>query len=413
MADVATGDGAGGSTVELSFLGRWLGRLVAPFERAPAERPSAPAAALREEALAEAAFLLAATPSDGRLDPLLRFASQAAARIAGASAALVVLNREGAVERFASDGADGCTRDTLARPEVLSALARHFREGAAAVQLEDLDEPVARLLRAVAPRGFLALPLGLATDAMLVVMEPMNGHGFDREVITAANTLALLAGAALDGARRLGSLREACEDLHRFVEHLLARRDQELGRTARGLHEGIGQWLAAANAQLEALEEQLPPSGGAAARARLHDARVLLERTVRELRDLAQELRPSVLEDFGYVQALRWYVGRLRSRVSAPVSLEVEGGETRLPRDLEGALFRATEEALAAALGSDSQAPVRVRYRRDTQGVRLEILGRSPERLSLVAIRERLRPFGGAVHASGEPASLALELPVA
>jgi signal transduction histidine kinase len=411
IGESAMGLGVGGSTVELADLGRWLGRLVALFQRRPVEAPPAPAVALREEALTEAAFVLAATPTDGRLDPLLRFASQAAARIADASAALVVLNGDGSVERFAADGADGCMRDTLARPAVLAAITRRFREGARTVQLDDLDEPVARLLRAVAPRGFLALPLGLAADAMLIVMEPANGAGFDREIVTAANTLALLTGAALDGARRLGSLRDACDDLHGFVEHLLARRDQELGRTARGLHEGIGQWLAAANAQLEAVEELLPPTG-IAARARLHDARVLLERTLGELRELAQELRPSVLEDFGYVQALRWYVGRLRGRVSAPVSLEVEGAETRLPRDLEGALFRATEEALGAALCDDNDAPVRVRYRRDGHGVRIEIVGRSPERLSLVAIRERLRPFGGAVHASGESASLAVELPV-
>jgi signal transduction histidine kinase len=404
--------GVGGSSVELPDLGRWLGRLLAPLQRRPpVERPRAQAVGLREEALTEAAFLLAATPSDGRLDPLLHFASQAAARISGASAALVVLSGDGSVERFAGDGVDDCMRDTLTRPAVLAALARRFREGAGAVQLGDLEEPIAPLLRAVAPRGFLALPLGLASDAMLVVMEPANGTGFERDVVTAATTLALLTGAALEGARRLGSLRETCEELHRFAEHLLARRDQELGRTARGLHEGIGQWLAATNAQLEALDELLPPNG-TSARARLHDARVLLERTLGELRELAQELRPSVLEDFGYVQALRWYVARLRGRVSAPVSLEVEGAETRLPREVEGALFRATEEALGAALGGDSKAPVRVRYRRDGRAVRIEIVGRSPERLSVVALRERLRPFGGAVHASRESGSLALELPV-
>ena len=384
----------------------------------PADRPPGDPAPLREDALTEAAFLLASTPSDGRLDPLLHFASHAAALLTGASAAVVVLASDGSVDRFVADGADGCTRDTLTRPEVLASLTGRFRGGAAVVRLADLDEPVARLLHAIAPRGFVALPLGLAPDAMLVVLKPRSGpkeesthgDGFDDDVIGAAQTLALLAGAALDTARRLGAIREASEGLQRVVAHLSVRRDQELGRTARRLHEGIGQSLAGANAQLEALEKLLPATDGDAARARLHDARVLLERTAGELRDLAQELRPSVLDDFGYVQALRWYVARLRCRDHVAVSLKVEGTETRFAPAVEGALFRATEQVLAAVRGNGG-APVRIRYRRDGRGVRVEIAGPLAGDLSLVEIREHLRPFGGAVHASREPAALAFVLP--
>jgi hypothetical protein len=56
---------------------------------------------------------------------------------------------------------------------------------------------------------------------------------------------------------------------------------------------------------------------------------------------------------------------------------------------------------------------LRVRYRREPETVRVEIAGPSPDAVDLVAMRERLRPFGGAVHviASDERAVIHVEVP--
>jgi len=176
---------------------------------------------------------------------------------------------------------------------------------------------------------------------------------------------------------------------------VLARRDEDLGRTARELHEGTCQRLAAVNAQLEALGFML--EGQRVPMARLRDARSLVNQVVGELRDLAQQLRPAVLANLGYVEALRWYVGQLRERSGVTLSVEVEGAETRLPIEMESALYRATEEAIGAASDSEASRWVRVRYRREPAAVRVQIAGTAPGTVDLLAIRERLRPFGGAV----------------
>ncbi|HYR96079.1 MAG TPA: hypothetical protein VEM57_05045, partial [Candidatus Binatus sp.] len=64
---------------------------------------------------------------------------------------------------------------------------------------------------------------------------------------------------------------------------------------------------------------------------------------------------------------------------------------------MESALYRATEEAIGAASDSEASRWVRVRYRREPAGVRVQIAGTAPGTVDLLAIRERLRPFGGAV----------------
>jgi len=381
----------------ITVLRRLLGRLGSSAETEPF--PSARLAPLDARVLGAA---------DGHLEPVLRLVVQAAARVAGASAALVLLDRAGGVERFAAAGVDGCTRDTLVRAEVLGSLVRALERERRPIGPPDVETQVGRMLGAVAPQGFAALALGTGVAAVLVLLDPASG-AFDARALDAAAMLALVGGAAIESARRVAALRESSEELRRLLARNLGRRDEELWQTARALHEGIGQRLAAANVQLEALRALV----AGPASARLADARALVDQAIGELRNVAQELQPSVLEDFGYVQALRWYLDRVQERTPVSLSLDVENGETRLPQALETAFYRATEEAIDAVLAGAGapRAPLRVRFERQPNAVRLEIGARPPERQSLVAIRERLRPFGGDVRVSGEETAFVLELP--
>jgi signal transduction histidine kinase len=46
---------------------------------------------------------------------------------------------------------------------------------------------------------------------------------------------------------------------------------------------------------------------------------------------------------------------------------------------------------------------LRVRYRHEGSGVHIEIAGQHPGNIDLIAMRERLRPFGGAVRVTSRP----------
>jgi signal transduction histidine kinase len=65
------------------------------------------------------------------------------------------------------------------------------------------------------------------------------------------------------------------------------------------------------------------------------------------VRELSIELRPSLLDDLGLSIALRQYVDRYAQRTG--IKAEVLNGfkdDSRLPRELETACFRITQEAL-------------------------------------------------------------------
>jgi signal transduction histidine kinase len=365
----------------------------------------------RRDALVEAAVALAAEVAEGGLDGVMHQAVRATAEITGAAAILILVNGDGGLERLAAEGVDRSTREAVVRPEVLGPLVRRLREIGRPVSEDDVEGDAGRTLAALAPYGMLAVPVGPSIAALFLLIGP-HGWRIDEERMASATMLATLAARALDGTQRVATLLETSDALRRFAGEILERRDEQLRHTARELHEGIGQRLAAANAQLQALDPLLEGSPPAA-RERFRDARSLVVRTLGELRDLAHTLRPSVLEDFGYVQALRWLLRRLRTRDGISFALEVEGAEVRLPIEVEGALFRATEEVLAGFGHGEDGRVLRVRYR-GPSGVTVEIAGSTGERVELGPVRERLRPFGGEVHVTSAPADplvVALEMP--
>jgi signal transduction histidine kinase len=105
--------------------------------------------------------------------------------------------------------------------------------------------------------------------------------------------------------------------------------------------------------------------------------RDLAAQTLDEVRRLALELRPSLLDDLGLVAALRQYVRSTEERAGLATQLTVVGfdqdGDGRLPPEVETALFRIAQEALTNAIRHAHASAVHVRLRRAESSVTLEV----------------------------------------
>jgi signal transduction histidine kinase len=97
-----------------------------------------------------------------------------------------------------------------------------------------------------------------------------------------------------------------------------------------------------------------------------------LGRTVAErLRAICGDLRLPILDDLGVGPALDWLVLRIERLAGGEVRLERTDG-TRPPPDVELAIFRVAQEALANAV-KHGQPPIVVRYNSTTTGASLSI----------------------------------------
>jgi two-component system sensor histidine kinase UhpB len=121
--------------------------------------------------------------------------------------------------------------------------------------------------------------------------------------------------------------------------------ENERRRIGRELHDETSQSLAAALLNLDLAAKGLDAVAPAAVE-RIHNASKLIRHGLGQVKLLIHDLRPSMLDDFGLVPALRWYV---ESHVRTP-ELEIEtdlpAANLRLPSDVETALYRIAQESL-------------------------------------------------------------------
>jgi signal transduction histidine kinase len=117
--------------------------------------------------------------------------------------------------------------------------------------------------------------------------------------------------------------------------------DRQAKRIAHALHDDAGQLLAAAYNSLSEIGQELP----AAAVARLGEVRDHLDRIEMQLRCLAHELRPRILDDLGLVAAIEFLAEGVARRRHIAVSTDgsVHG---RLPAVVETTVYRIVQEAL-------------------------------------------------------------------
>jgi PAS domain S-box-containing protein len=139
--------------------------------------------------------------------------------------------------------------------------------------------------------------------------------------------------------------KRTAEALRQLSGRLLRLQDKERRRIARELHDTTAQSLAALAMNLSVVKDAAPDLAPRA-RTCLSESLELAEECSREVRTLAYLLHPPLLEEVGLGSALRWFVDGYSQRTGVHVDLEMPPELTRLPGDIELALYRVVQEGL-------------------------------------------------------------------
>ncbi len=177
---------------------------------------------------------------------------------------------------------------------------------------------------------------------------------------------------------------------------------QERNRLARELHDTVKQQTFATLMQVRAAKNLLEKDHAAAAR-QLAEAEGLLKTSQQELGLMIAELRPAALEGQGLAGALRSYLDTWAKHACIPADFQVRN-ERRLPLEVEQALYRVAQEALANAARHSRATRALVSLAYDPDRVCLEVSDngvgfdpRAPDRpgYGLQSMRERVEALGG------------------
>ena len=295
-------------------------------------------------------------------DEVLRVIVQSAAEVADASyAALGVYDETGRLTTFVHHGIDAATVSAIGEYPHGRGLLGEVIIAERPVRLVDLSaDPRSVGFPPSHPpmRTFLGVPVLRAGRRYgnLYLTEKAGGALFDDNDEALVVALAAFAAGAIETTELLVSERSrvAAEEQSRARRELLgqviAAQEAERARVSRDLHDDVGQALTSVLLGLHLVEDSLagPAIDTDDARRRVADLRELVADGLRRARQLAFDLRPTVLDDVGLVAALY----RLKDDVARRTGLVVEldaaalGPEERLEPEIETVIYRVVQEAL-------------------------------------------------------------------
>ena len=151
---------------------------------------------------------------------------------------------------------------------------------------------------------------------------------------------------------------------------ILAAQEQERKRIARELHDETSQVLTSLLISMKILEETISSE---VARQQMEETRSLVHQTLRAIRNLSIDLRPSALDDLGLVPALRWYLKEYQQKCKVEVEFSASSFKERLPPEIETTIYRIVQEALTNTAKYAQATKVRVSVAEIEEGVRATV----------------------------------------
>ena len=135
------------------------------------------------------------------------------------------------------------------------------------------------------------------------------------------------------------------------------------------MHDEIGQTLTAAKINLKIIAPDVP----ARISGRLEDSIQLLDRLLRQVRQLSLDLRPPLLDELGLVPTLRWLVDQQaqRAQLRATFTSNINGLE--IDPAVQTTCFRVVQEAITNIIRHSGAKNVAVELRREAERLELSV----------------------------------------
>lgn len=237
-------------------------------------------------------------------------------------------------------------------------------------------------------RTFLGVPVRSAGRRYgnLYVTDKRDGRTFDETDEQLLAALAVFAGCAIDNSMLLRAERDRADSASELAvarsaaslrQELLAQiidaQEAERTRVARDLHDQIGQSLTSMLLALRVVENT--PPGSIEFEQRAEELRELVTDTLDDVRRLAFDLRPTILDDIGLVAGVERLVETIRARLGLSVNVDFGGldDDDRLPRETETVIYRIVQEALTNVSRHAGVEAARVQFSADGGRIVVEV----------------------------------------
>lgn len=218
----------------------------------------------------------------------------------------------------------------------------------------------------------------------------------------------------LERRKAVKELRISHEQLRNLAAHLESAREEERTWIAREIHDELGQTLTALKMDLSVMEKKVAANQGIETLEELIKADLMLVNdTIKTVKRLCTELRPSVLDHLGLGAAIEWQAQEFQKRSGIECEVNLIPYDIIVDGKHSIALFRIFQESLSNVLRHAQATKVTATLSDQGDSIMLDItdngVGITEEHMSkansfgLLGMRERVQICDGEFRISGSP----------
>jgi PAS domain S-box-containing protein len=209
---------------------------------------------------------------------------------------------------------------------------------------------------------------------------------------------------------RTAELEQSSAQLSNLSARLQATREEERQRLSRELHDQLGGALTGFKIDIASIHRRATDSEQ---QTKLKGLLTAIDDMIETVRQLAMELRPGILDDFGLSAAIEWQLQEFEKRSGIQGRFVSEENQIELDKEAATAVFRVFQEALTNVVRHAQASEVDVWLQQQDGYLVLQVHdnGRgisagdlaNMKSLGLVGMRERVRLFSGELDIQGAP----------
>lgn len=191
-------------------------------------------------------------------------------------------------------------------------------------------------------------------------------------------------------------------EVRSFAKHLNKVLEDERARLAREIHDELGQQLAGIKLSISTLRKH--PAGKDSFDESIRELLSAIDATIQDLRKIATELRPGILDSLGLAASLQWLVMEFNKKNAVVCQFSTDVEDIRFSKSVSIGLFRICQEALTNISKHSGATEAGVELIREGGNLQLKIHDngkgihsgefKNPFSTGLLGMRERVKDMG-------------------
>jgi signal transduction histidine kinase len=211
--------------------------------------------------------------------------------------------------------------------------------------------------------------------------------------------------------------------LRQLTIHLQNIREEERRRIGREIHDDLGQQLTAIKMDAAWIDKKTPEEA-ILIKEKLKNIISLLDGSNKAVRRILNELKPSILDEYGLQDAIEWHAKQFSDNTGIPVTFEGSLHELKVSENIATCIFRVFQESLTnitryaqakniiTSLNIDGET-IAITIQDDGVGF---IISNNSEKITfgILGMQERVNALGGNFKINSEPGKgtlISVEIP--